>query len=186
MHSKQGLKTDEMTEIQILVNQTKNAFEWTNKLIAPVPTEKWEILADGIGSNLSWQVGHQIISIYYHTILTTVGHDFELIEKLNLRGYTEMSGYDTFAKDMIGETKPEQLKEHLEYMQRHSLSVIESLSVNDLHKAVEPTKVPHPIAKTKFEAIDWNIKHTMWHCGQIATWKRIVDHPHDFGLKKPG
>ena len=174
-----------MTEIQILAKQTKNAYEWTNKLIAPVPTEKWDILADGIGSNLSWQVGHQIISIYYHTIMTTVGHIPDLIEKLNLRQYTETSGYDTFAKDMIGKTSPKELKAHLEYIQGQSLRIIESLTVSDLWKAVEPTKVPHPVAKTKFEAIDWNIKHTMWHCGQIAILKRMVDHPHDFGVKKP-
>ena len=174
-----------MTEIQTLTKQTENAFEWTNKLIVSVPTEKWDILANGIGSNLSWQVGHQIISIYYHTIMTTVGHISELIDKLNLRQYTEICGYDTFAKDMVGKTNPKQLKEHLEYMQGQSLGVIKSLSENDLRKAVKPTKVPHPVAKTKFEAIDWNIKHTMWHCGQIATLKRIVDHPYDYGLKKP-
>tara|TARA_Y100001933_G_C18744053_1_gene457004 strand:+ start:76 stop:603 length:528 start_codon:yes stop_codon:yes gene_type:complete len=173
-----------MNQIQILTKQTKNAFEWTNKLIVAVPTEKWDILANGIESNLSWQVGHQIISIYYHTIMTTVGHIPELIEKLNLRLYTEICNYDTLAKNMVGKTNSKQLMEHLEYMQGQSLGVIESLSENDLRKAVEPTKVPHPVAKTKFEAIDWNIKHTMWHCGQIATWKRIVDHAHDYGVKK--
>ena len=71
--------------------------------------------------------------------------------------------------------------EHLKLMQLQSLGVIDSLSENDLRKPVEPTKVPHPIAKTKFDAIDWNIKHTMWHCGQIATIKRIVDNYFDYG-----
>lgn len=79
-----------MTEIQILTKQTENAFEWTNKLIDSVPHEKWDIIVDGIESNLSWQVGHQIVSIYYHTIMTTVGHISEIIEKVNLRGYTKM------------------------------------------------------------------------------------------------
>ena len=173
-----------MTEKQILIKQTENAFEWTNKLIVSIPTEKWDIVPDGVGSNINWQVGHQIISIYYHTIMTTVGHISELIEKLNLRQYTKLCGYDTFAKDMVGKMHPKQLKEHLEHMQGQSLKVIESLSENELHKPVEPTKVPHPVAKTKFEAVDWNIKHTMWHCGQIATLKRIVHRPYDYGLKK--
>lgn len=174
-----------MNEIQILTKQTENAFEWTNKLVASVPTEKWDIIADGIGSNISWQVGHQIISIYYHTIMTTVGHIPELIEKLKLRKYTELCNYDTHAKNMIGKTSPKELKEHLKYMQGKSLEVIESLTESDLWKAVKPTKMPHPVAKTKFEAIDWNIKHTMWHCGQNGMLKRIVHHPHDFGMKKP-
>ena len=131
------------------------------------------------------QIGHQVVSIYYHTIMTTVGHISETIEKLNLRHYTKTYGYDTFAKDVSVKTNPEQLMEHLKYMQDQSLEIIESLSAKDLQQAVEPTKVPHPVAKTKFEAIDWNVKHVMWHCGQIASIKRIVDvPPYDYGIKK--
>ncbi|WP_435623588.1 DinB family protein [Flagellimonas sp.] len=174
-----------MTEIQILAKQTEIAFEWTNKLTSSVSIEKWDRLAEGIESNISWQVGHQIISIYYHTIMTTVGHIPELIEKLDLRRYTELCGYDTTPKDMVGKTNSKELKEHLQLMQGKSLEVIKSLSENDLWTPVKPTKVPHPVAKTKFEAIDWNIKHTMWHCGQMASLKRMVDTPHDFGVKKP-
>lgn len=117
--------------------------------------------------------------------MTTVGHIPELIENLNLRLYTEHCNYNTFAKDMVGRTEPKQLMEHLKIMQEQSLTVIGSLSENDLQKTVEPTKVPHPVAKIKFEAIDWNIKHTMWHCGQIATIKRIVDNSYDYGIKRP-
>lgn len=62
---------------------------------------------------------------------------------------------------MVGKTDPTKLKEHLEFMQEQSLGVIKSLSEKDLGKAIEPLKAPHPIAKTKFEAIDWNVKHTM-------------------------
>ncbi|WOC40321.1 DinB family protein [Polaribacter sp. HL-MS24] len=172
-----------MTEIEILTNQTENAFEWTNKLIASVPYDRWHIIANGIESNFSWQIGHQIISIYYHTIMSVVGHISEIIEKLDLRLYTKRYGYDTAAKDLIDKTNPKQLKEDLKYMQGQSLRVIKSLSQNELQQAVESTKIPHPVAKTKFEAIDWNIKHTMWHCGQIAILKRIVDQPYNYGLK---
>ena len=173
-----------MTELQTLIKQTENAFEWTNKLIVSVPMDKWDVMADGIESNVSWQVGHQIISIYYHTIMTTVGHISELIENLDLRLYTKICNYNTFASDMVGKTDSKQLLEHLKLMQEQSLAVISSLSEDELQNAVEPTKVPHPVAKTKFDAIDWNIKHTMWHCGQIATIKRIVDNSFDYGIKK--
>lgn len=174
-----------MTEIQMLTKQTEDAFEWTNKLLDSIPMEKWDVIASGIESNINWQVGHQIVSIYYHTIMTTVGHISEIIEKLNLRRYTKMCTFDTLPKNMVGQTDPVQLLEHLKFMQEQSLAVIRSLSRKDLQNKVEPTKMPHPIAKTKFEAIDWNIKHVMWHCGQIATIKRIVDNAYDYGLKRP-
>lgn len=173
-----------MTEIEVLIKQTESAYDWTNKLMASVPIQKWEIMASGVESNINWQVGHQTVSIYYHTIMTTVGHIPELIEELNLRQYTKLCGYDTLAKDMGELGDSESLQEDLKQMQHKSLSVISSLKETDLWKPVEPTKVPHPVAITKFEAIDWNVKHTMWHCGQMATIKRMIDQSYDYGLQK--
>ncbi|MCE7059373.1 hypothetical protein [Dyadobacter sp. CY343] len=31
--------------------------------------------------------------------------------------------------------------------------------------------------------IDWNIKHTVYHCGQIGILSRIVEKRFDFGLR---
>ncbi|WP_439557278.1 hypothetical protein [Dyadobacter sp.] len=92
-----------MTEIELLINQTKNAYEWTNRLFDAVPVDKWE-------------------------------------------------------------TVPE-------------------VVVAELNNPLEPTPTPHPIATTKFEAIDWNIKHTMYHCGQIGMISRVVEKRYDFGLR---
>jgi hypothetical protein len=56
------------------------------------------------------------------------------------------------------------------------------LTESDLESELEKTDTPHPIAKNKYEALDWNIKHTMWHCGQLGILKRIIDKRFDFGL----
>ncbi|PIB32722.1 DinB family protein [Maribacter sp. 4G9] len=173
-----------MTEIAILNKQTETAYDWTHRLMDSVPAEKWEIIPEVLGSNFCWQIGHLVVSIYYHSIMTTVGHLPELLDQMDLRSYTKLCGYDTFAQEMAGHWTPEQLKLDLERMQNKSLEAINSLSGIDLWEPVEPTKVPHPVAKTKFEAIDWNIKHTMWHCGQMATIKRLVDKPYDYGLQR--
>lgn len=173
-----------MNEVQILTQQSEDAYRWMNKLIDSVPTDKWDATPEGIASNISWQVGHQIISIYYHTIMTTVGHISEIIEKLDLRQYMKMCSFDTLPVNMVGKVTPQTLKEHLLFIQGRSLKIISSFNQSDLHNHVEPTKMPHPVAKTKFEAIDWNVKHTMWHCGQIAILIRVVDKAYDFGLKR--
>lgn len=174
-----------MTTTEVLLKQTKQAYSWVHKLMDTVPEEKWDTIAEGMDSSLSWQLGHQIISIYYHTMMTTVGHVPELLETMDLRSYTRLSGYDTQPKAVVGQFSPQQLRKDLKIMEDKSLEIIATLSDEDLDQPVLPTKMPHPVATTKFEAIDWNIKHTMWHCGQIATWKRMVDKPHDFGIRKP-
>lgn len=173
-----------MSELEILTKQTETAYVWTHKLMDSVPKDKWNEIPEVLGSSFSWQVGHLVVSIYYHTIMTTVGHLPELIEQLNLRLYTKLCGYDTHAKEMAGTWTPAQLTSDLQTMQDTSLEVINSLSIPSLWQPIEPLKVPHPVAKTKFEAIDWNVKHTMWHCGQMATLKRLVDQPYDYGLQR--
>ena len=71
----------------------------------------------------------------------------------------------------------------LQVMQQKSIAVLSSLSAAELSNPLEPTPTPQPIATTKFEAIDWNIKHTMYHCGQIGILSRIVEKRFDFGLR---
>ena len=86
--------------------------------------------------------------------------------------------------EAAGKADPTQLRNQLFLLQARSLDTIGALSEEDLDKDIEPTQVPHPVAKSKFEAIDWNIKHTMWHCGQIGILKRIIDERFDFGLQR--
>jgi len=171
-----------MNQIELLVKQTESAYDWAYKLIEPIPEEKWNIIPEVVESSVSWQVGHLVISYYYHTIMVTVGHQMDILQQIPIKDYSQLF-HNTFAHQSVGKTKAKDLKKHLKLMEQKSISVIQSLSLDELEKPLVPTPMPHPIAKTKFEAIDWNIKHTMWHCGQLGILKRIVDERYDFGLR---
>ncbi len=107
----------------------------------------------------------------------------EVIQKIPLKKYDELLT-NTLPKNSVDKTNPGGLLNQLTIVQRKSISIIKALTLADLENKLEPTPTPHPIAKTKFEAIDRNIKHTMYHCGQIGILKRIIDKRHDFGLRK--
>jgi len=173
-----------MNEVELLVRQTENAYEWTNKLIESVPFSKWHDIPDVINTNITWQVGHLIVSHYFHTVMVIVGHQKDLLEKIPLRQYDEVftNGYPSDAK---GKVDAMVLLHQLKLVQQRSVETIKSLVPENLHGALEPTRIPHPIAKTKFESLDWNIKHTMYHCGQIGILKRVVDVRYDFGFRRP-
>jgi hypothetical protein len=166
-----------------LLQQTEDAYQWTNKLLISIPYNKWELTPDIIESNVSWQAGHLIMSFYYHAIMVIKGHQMDIIQQVPLKIY---DGLFTSAAPInaVGKTSPAQLLSHLALVQKRSIEVIRKLSGQDLKSKLEPTEFQHPVAKTKFEALDWNIKHTMWHCGQIATLKRIVDQRYNFELSK--
>ena len=175
-----------MNSVEILIKQTKDAYHWVNKLTASVPAELWEEIPDVIASSISWQVGHLVISTYYHSMMVVAGHQPEILNAVPLKQYTKLFGYNTLPQETIGTIPPAELQNTLSYMQSASLSIIRKLSPKELEDALEPTPVEHPVAKNKFEALDWNIKHAMWHCGQVAILKRVVDKSFDFGVKIPG
>ncbi|GAB3789140.1 DinB family protein [Spirosoma horti] len=171
-----------MTEIQMLINQTADAYQWTNKLVEALPLAKWQIIPPTVESSIDWQVGHLIISQYFHSIMVIRGHQMDMLQQLPIREYSELftlSGPD----QSVGQVESAKLRADLVVMQQRSLATLATLHVWELDNPLEPTPTPHPIATTKREAIDWNIKHTMYHCGQIGLIKRVVDKRHDFGLR---
>ena len=172
-----------MNEVDFLARQTENVYEWTNKLIEFVPFNKWDVTPDVLETNITWQAGHLIMSTYFHTVMVIVGHQKDVFEKIPLKQYDNIftNGRPVDAKGMID---PAIILDQLKFLQHKSLEIIKSVNPEQLHSALEPTRIPHPIAKTKFESLDWNIKHTMYHCGQIGLLKRVVDERYDFGLRK--
>ena len=91
---------------------------------------------------------------------------------------------DAMPANVIGKLVASQLHTDMKLLQEKSLEVIAAVSDDELANDLEPCGFPHPIAKTKLDALDWNIKHTFWHCGQLGLLKRVVDQRYDFGLNK--
>lgn len=171
-----------MDAITILTTQTQNAYDWFNKLVFSVPKEQWKDSPNVMETNIAWQVGHQIISHYYHIMMATTGHQKEILEQIPIKQYADWYTFNSTASQTDNKETIESLEKNLLLMQQKSIEVIKELSPNLLEQELEPLEPAHPVAKTKFEAIDWNIKHTLWHCGQIAMLKRVINEPYSFGL----
>jgi hypothetical protein len=171
-----------MTTKELIIFQTKDVYTWTNKLIEPIAFEKWEIVPDVLSTSIQWQVGHLIMSHYFHTVMVIKGHERDVFSKIPLKEYSQCFTAGN-AIDAIGKAKANVMMDQLTYMQNLSIQVIEQLDENKWFKELEPTPMPHPIAKNKFESLDWNIKHTMYHNGQLGILKRVLDKRHDFGLR---
>jgi len=172
-----------MNQSEILSRQTQDAYNWANKLINSVSYDKWDNVPSVIETSVSWQVGHLIMSLYYHSIMVIVGHQMDIINGIPMRSYDNLFTNGS-PKNAIGKVRPEKLRNDLTIMQKRSIEVVDSLCSDDLQSALHPTEIPHPIAKNKFDALDWNIKHTMWHCGQLGILVRIAGERFDFGLQR--
>ncbi len=168
-----------VSQIDTISILTKNAHEWTHKLVNEVTEKKWLVKPSIIESNIHWQVGHLIITHFYHIIVCLKSPQQALFSLIPIMEYFPLfsAGSKATAESSI---TVGQLKENLDLVQTKSLEMIGLLDDADLSSGLFPTQFPHPIAKTKFEALSWNIQHTMWHCGQIALIKRVVDKSFSF------
>ena len=174
----------DMNLTEIIAKQTEDAYGWVTKLIRSIPDERWDDTPDIVDSNVSWQVGHLIVSYYYHSVMVTVGHQPDILKEVPLREYSAWFAYGSHPRQAVGQVAVPELREQLAFMGEQSLAVIRALPPEELDHALEPTSVVHPVASNQWEALDWNVKHTMWHCGQLGILKRVVNERFDFGLRK--
>jgi hypothetical protein len=145
--------------------------------LSETPQEIWYETPDVIQSNIAWQVGHLIVSQYYHAIAVITGPNLALFNDVPLKDYFPI--YSMFTKSVHNELKPspDKLFMELDIVNKYADKQLDTLTDADLDAELEPTRFPHPIAKTKYEALTWNFRHEMWHLGQISTLKRILGHP---------
>jgi len=168
------------SRIQFITDQNKMTRNQTIELLDNTPIELWYETPEIIKSNIAWQVGHLIVSQFYHSIAVIRKPDLQIYIDIPLKEYIPI--YSMFTKSTINELQPspEILLSQLHKMNEYARQSIGSLSENELNDKLEPTKFPHPIAKTKYEALTWSFRHEMWHLGQIATLKRVLKNPFEW------
>jgi len=149
-----------------------------------VPEEKWGNLPEPLSTSMKWQIGHLIVSQHYHGILVLVGPQKELLDQVPLKRYNQFFVFGDRIGEVDGTFSVAELKMNLRLVQQKAAAVLEALPDETLREPLFPRPVPHPVATNKVEALSWNIKHTMWHGGQIGILSRLLGHPFDFKLRE--
>lgn len=67
-----------MKATEILIQQTEQVYALISKLTKSIPYEKWQETPQTLETNVSWQVGHLMVSYHYHTIMCMHGIQKEL------------------------------------------------------------------------------------------------------------
>lgn len=167
----------ETSRIEFIKDQNRQTRIQTIELLHQTPFEYWYTTPDVIKSNIAWQVGHLIVSQFYHSIAVITPPNLRIYKEVPLQDYFPI--YSMATKSTINELKPlpDTLLQQLEIVNNYAIQTIDDLNEDDLDNELEQTKFPHPIAKTKYEALTWSFRHEMWHLGQIATLKRILNNP---------
>ena len=166
----------------LLRNQTIESYNWANKLIENITYEKWFVTPEILETNLAWQIGHLTLSQYYYTIVLLTGPQKDFAQSINLKKYSDFFANGQRRKELVSEVTVQELIDNWKSIQTLTIETLTDLQDTDLGCEIFKMPKPHPFVKTRENSISWNIKHTMWHCGQIATLKRIIDKPMIFGI----
>ncbi len=147
---------------------------WTIGLLEKHNEKHWEMIP-ALSTSMNWQVGHIIISKYFHAVQSIVEDSNNLMQEL----CGEFSAEDFFSHYFAGsdptaewENRPkkDRLLRLFVLLNAKTNNLLDSLTDADLDDA---TCIANPIAKTKYDALTFCFKHQMWHNGQIAMISRI-------------
>ena len=153
----------------LLLNELNQGIKWTKRIFEDVHESKWNEKHAAIESNLNWQMGHILISHYFHGIACIQGPDEIIKSTFSPRAYSLYYGMDTKPFNNM-EDKPNKLAltKYLDLVDSRCLEIVSSLKDSDFK---EVTALDNPVAKTKRDALLWTVKHRMWHNGQAAMIK---------------
>lgn len=149
------------------------ARDYTNRVLETIPDADWFTMPGGV-THVAWQVGHLAAAQYRLGLERIRGarpEDESIMPAsfLSAFGRTSVPQADPSANPSVAEIKKVFHAVHQKVMQ-----VIPSYTDQDLEGAIDP---PHPIFKTKGEALVWMSQHELIHTGQIALLRRQVGQP---------
>ena len=162
-------------KLKFIKEQIDYVDNWTSNLIADIDEINCGIV-ENLDTSINWQIGHLIVSKYFHSIQSAVKNDSGIISEINQKvPISELFKYYFAGSSPLEPWKnrpnKKQLLEYRNEIDVGTNRILESLTENTL---AEKTEIGNPVAKTKYEALTFLFKHQMWHNGQIAMIKRII------------
>lgn len=169
-----------MDVIDIVKEQIEASHRKVIGLAKGVDYGNWYNIPDGIGTNVAWQLGHLIISKPFQLVIAPIERSKEIYDIIPFRDYLKRYGMGTSPNVKVeGSPEPDVLLSDFDKIHQYSLKRLDGFDQSTLY---EPTVVPHPIAKTKYECLMWSFQHEIWHCGQLSILRRALGNPIDFKL----
>jgi uncharacterized damage-inducible protein DinB len=161
-----------MSVLTNLVRDLRKARMYTKDMLSNIDQAHWfQQPSEGV-THVAWQVGHLAVAQFSLALNRVRGEradDDELIS----REFRKLFGKgSTPVPDPAVNPTSEEIRAVFDRVHQHILD-----ESSDWTEALlsEPTgEPPHPMFKTKEEAIRWSIQHEFIHAGQIGLLRRLL------------
>ena len=159
-----------MSRLDFALTQIKFARGYTNDLLRHIHVNEWFQMPSGGVTHIAWQVGHLAMAEYRLVLERIRGQrleDEQLIPESFLKafgkGSTPTARPDDYpsSADIVGV---------FDRVHQQAMAELPELSDEILD---QPPEAPHPLLKTKYDALCFQAQHEMLHAGQIGLLRRM-------------
>ncbi len=158
-----------MIRLKYAVDQLLFARNYTLDLLDTIDTVDWYQMPGPPVTHIGWQVGHLAMA-EYRLVLVRIRGSRPGDEQLISNDFLSLFGKSSVPSNDPGDYPgPDEIRATLDRVHVAALNLVRELPVDELDK---PIQEPHPIAKTKLDALIWCGQHEMLHAGQIGLLRR--------------
>jgi uncharacterized damage-inducible protein DinB len=162
------------TRIQSAFQRIEFARQYTNRFLPGLSDAEWFWHPHEFVTHVAWQVGHVAVSQYNLCLRRSRGRT-SVDESLIPDSFIEHFKLGSVPVAESAAYPPrEEIERVFEAVHRQVLTELSGRTDDELDV---PVAQPHPVFKTKLEAIEYSDKHELVHAGQIAMLRRLMGKP---------
>lgn len=160
--------------LESVINGLRRSRVFTKKFLVGLTPEEWFWSPPELTTHIAWQVAHLAVAEYGMCLRRVRGRtaqDESLITDEFIDAYTLGSQPKAGPAD---NASIEEIRRVFDAVQEQALAELAKRSDAEVDVLLDQ---PHPIFKTKLDAIEWAPQHELVHAGQIAMLRRLMGKP---------
>lgn len=162
------------TRLESTVNGLRRSRVFTQKFLAGLTPEEWFWTPPAYTTHIAWQIAHVAVAQYSLCFRRARGRT---MEDESLISDAFIAAYTLGSQPQAGEANNVSLAEIRRVFDAVLEQALKELpTFTDVEMDV-PLDQPHPIFKTKLDAIEYAPQHELIHGGQIAMLRRLMGKP---------
>ena len=159
-----------MNNLESAIYQIRATRLYTLNMLKHIDDELWYRQPSEGVTHVAWQVGHLAVAQYGLALKALRGssEDDEKLISTDFRNHFGKGSVPDFSQDSYSDP-----------MGIRDIHRVHNQAIKELNDTSEQTLdepivgQPHPMFKTKLEALQWCVKHEFIHVGQIALLRRL-------------
>jgi hypothetical protein len=159
-----------MTRLEIAIKNIQFARDYTNDMLRHIHIDDWFRMPGDHLTHIAWQVGHLAMAQYRLAMERIRGIREEDEVLIPGEFMTKFGKGSVPSPDSHDYPSPADIVGVYDAVHKQ---VREELPALDDAQLDEPPIAPHPLLKTKFDALCWASHHEMLHAGQIGLLRRL-------------